>query len=150
MAKSFFQMYGHLIFSTKNRINYLDDTIRTRLHSYMATIFRNMDCPYVYVGGAKDHIHVLFDIGKTNLPVSIVREVKKDTSKFIKNIDKKYQDFYWQNGYGLFSASPANKEKVINYIDIQIEHHKTMSFEDEFRAYLKKYNINYEEKYIWD
>ena len=150
MAKSFFQMYGHLIFSTKNRINYLDDTIRTRLHSYMATIFRNMACPYVHVGGAGDHIHVLFDIGKTNLPVSIVREVKKDTSKFIKNIDKKYQDFYWQNGYGLFSVSPANKEKVVNYIDIQIEHHKTMSFEDEFRAYLKKYNISYEEKYIWD
>ena len=150
MPRSFFQMYGHLIFSTKNRINYLDDNIRPRLHSYMATIFRNMGCPYVHVGGAEDHIHVLFDIGKTNLLINIVREVKKDTSKFIKNIDTKYQYFYWQNGYGLFSVSPANKEKVINYIDAQMEHHKTMSFQEEFRAYLKKYNINYDEKYIWD
>ena len=150
MPRSFFQMYGHLIFSTKNRINYLDDNIRPRLHSYMATIFRNMGCPYVHVGGAEDHIHVLFDIGKTNLLINIVREVKKDTSKFIKNIDTKYQDFYCQNGYGLFSVSPANKEKVINYIDAQMAHHKTMSFQEEFCAYLKKYNINYDEKHIWD
>ena len=135
MAKSFFQMYGHLIFSTKNRIDFLDNNIRSRLHSYMASIFRNMGCPYVHVGGTENHIHVLFDIGKNNLPVNIVREVKKDSSKFIKNIDRKYHDFYWQSGYGLFSVSPAGKDKVISYIDMQLEHHNTMSFQDEFRAY---------------
>ena len=135
MAKSFSQMYEHLIFSTKNRIDFLDNNIRPRLHSYMASIFRNMGCPYVHVGGTENHIHVLFDIGKNNLPVNIIREVKKDTSKFIKNADKKYHDFYWQSGYGLFSVSPAGKDKVISYIDMQLEHHKTMSFQDEFRAY---------------
>lgn len=143
-------MYGHLIFSTKDRINFLNDEIRPRLHSYMSTIFRNMNCPYVHIGGTENHVHVLFDIGKTNLPVNIIRTVKKDTSKFIKDVDEKYHDFYWQNGYGLFSVSPAGKDKVISYIDMQLEHHKTMSFQDEFRAYLKKYNINYEEKYIWN
>ena len=89
-------------------------------------------------------------MGKNNLPVNIVREVKKDSSKFIKNIDRKHHDFYWQSGYELFSVSPAGKDKVISYIDMQLEYHKTMSFQDEFRAYFKKYNINYDEKYIWD
>jgi REP-associated tyrosine transposase len=150
MAKSFFQMYGHLIFSTKDRIKILDDNIRDRVHAYMASIFRNMDCPYVHVGGAEDHVHVLFDIGKTHLPVKIIGKVKKETSKFIKTVDDEYRDFYWQNGYGLFSVSPANKEVVKNYIDRQMEHHKTMSFKDELCAYLEKYKIDYDEKYIWD
>lgn len=150
MAQSFFQMYGHLIFSTKDRIDFLDDKVRGDIHAYLATLFRDMGCPYVHVGGAKDHVHVLFDIGKESLPVNIIGKVKKESSKFIKNIDNGYKDFYWQSGYGLFSVSPSNKEKVINYIDIQIEHHKKMSFKDEFLAYLKKYNIDYNEKYIWD
>jgi REP-associated tyrosine transposase len=150
MAQSFFQMYGHLIFSTKDRIDYLDDNIRSDTHAYMATLFRDMGCSYVHVGGAKDHVHVLFDIGKDNLPVNIIGKVKKESSKFIKNIDNGYKDFYWQSGYGLFSVSPSNKEKVINYINMQMEHHKKMSFKDEFLAYLKKYNIDYNEKYIWE
>lgn len=150
MPKSFLQMYGHLIFSTKNRERWLDDHIRGRVHAYIASVFRNLNCPYVHVGGPTDHIHVLFDIGKTNLPVKIICEVKKETSKFIKTIDGEYNNFYWQSGYGLFSVSPANIEKVINYIDIQMEHHKTISFKDEFLVYLKKYNLDYDEKYIWD
>ena len=150
MAQSFFQMYGHLIFSTKERTNWLDDNIRNDVHSYIATIFRNMGCPFVYVGGAKDHIHVLFDIGKENLITTIIGTVKKDTSKFIKTINNEYNGFYWQSGYGLFSVSPAQKEKVINYIDNQMEHHKKVSFKDEYLAFLNKYNIEYNEKYIWD
>ena len=128
MAQSFFQMYGHLIFSTKDRVDYLNDKIRRDIHAYIATLFRDMGCPYVHVGGAKDHVHVLFDTGKDNLSVNIIGKVKKESSKFIKNIDKAYKDFYWQSGYGLFSVSPSNKEKVINYINIQMEHHKKMSF----------------------
>lgn len=150
MGQSFFQMYGHLIFSTKNRTKFLDDEVRPRVHSYIATLFRDMGCPYVHVGGTEDHIHILFDQGKDNLPVNIVAKTKKESLKFIKNINKKYEDFYWQRGYALFSVSPASKEKVINYIDAQMEHHKTMSFQEEFLAYLSKYKINYNEKYIWD
>lgn len=150
MAQSFFQMYGHLIFSTKSRIKFLDNKVRARIHSYIATLFRDMGCPYVCVGGTEDHIHILFDQGKDNLPVKVVGKIKKESSKFIKDIDKKYKDFYWQRGYALFSVSPASKEKVINYINAQMEHHKTISFQEEFLAYLNKYKIDYNEKYIWD
>jgi len=150
MPKSYFQMYGHLIFSTKNRMNWLDEKIRERVHGYMATIFRDMDCPFVKVGGATDHIHVLFNIGKINLPVKVIQNIKKETSKFVKNIDSKYFDFSWQKGYGLFSVSPKDLETIKNYINIQIEHHKKMSFQEEYRLYLEKYKIDYDEKYIWD
>ncbi len=150
MPKSYFQMYGHLIFSTKNRVNWLDDEIRERVHGYMATIFCDMDCPFVKIGGATDHIHVLFNIGKTNLPVKVIQNIKKETSKFIKTIDDKYCDFSWQKGYGLFSVSPKDLDSVKNYINIQMEHHKKMSFQYEYRLYLEKYKIDYDEKYIWD
>ena len=150
MAQSFFQVYGHLIFSTKNRIKFLNDEIRLRTHSYIAVLFRDCGCPYVQVGGAEDHVHILFDFGKECLPVNIISKVKKDSSRFVKTLDRRYQDFYWQNGYALFSVSPASKEKVVKYINTQMEHHKTMSFQEEFLAYLNKYNISYNEKYIWD
>lgn len=150
MPKSFFQMYGHLIFSTKNRVNWLDDNIRERIHAYMATIFRNMECPFVYVGGATDHIHVLFNIGKITLPVKIIQHIKKESSKFIKDIAPEYDNFSWQKGYGLFSVSPKDIKSVEKYISIQMEHHKKKTFQEEFRAYLKKYNIEYDEEYIWD
>ncbi len=141
MAKSFFQMYGHLIFSTKNRVNWLDEEIRDEVYAYISQIFRNQDCPFVHVGGTGDHIHIFFDIGKINLTTKIIGIVKKDSSKFIKTLDAKYKDFYWQNGYALFSVSPTNKDNVINYISIQAEHHKRMTFKEEYLAYLKKYNI---------
>lgn len=150
MPKSFFQMYGHLVFSTKNHVNWLDDKIRERVHAYMSTILRNMECPYAHVGGAKDHIHILFNIGKINHPVKIVQHTKKETSKFIKNIDNEYNDFSWQKRYGLFSISPKDIKNLKKYINSQIEHHKKMTFREEFLAYLKKYNIEYDEKYIWD
>ncbi len=143
-------MYGHLIFSTKNRVNWLDEIIRDDIHAYIAEIFRNQGCPYVHVGGIEDYIHILFDIGKINLTTKIIGIIKKDSSKFIKKIDARYKDFYWQNGYALFSVSPKNKNNVINYINTQSEHHKQMTFKDEYLAYLKKYNIEYDEKNIWD
>ncbi len=117
MSKSIFQMYGHLIFSTKNCVDYLDDTIRKDVYSYMATIIKNQGSPFVHIGGTENHVHVLFDIGKTNLATKIIGIVKKDSSKFIKNANIKYKDFYWQKGYGLYSVSPSAKNKVINYID---------------------------------
>ncbi|MDD5597339.1 MAG: transposase [Victivallaceae bacterium] len=134
-------MYGHLIFSTQGHVEYLDDKIRVRVHSYMATLLRNMNCSYVHVGGTEDHVHILFDLGKTDLPVNIIGKVKKESSKFIKTLGKNYEDFYWQGGYGLFSVSPSSKVKVADYISSQIEHHKKMSFKEEFLAYLKKYTL---------
>ncbi len=139
-----------MIFSTKNREPWLNENIRERVHAYLSTIIRDMDCPYVVVGGAEDHVHIIMDIGKKHTAVDIIAKAKKESSKFVKELDNNYSAFYWQSGYGMFSVSPGNVLKVEKYILNQIEHHKKQTFKDEFRAFLKKYNIKYDEKFLWD
>ncbi len=150
MAQSFCQIYVHAIFSTKNREPWLNNNIRERVHAYLSTIIRDLGCPYVVVGGAEDHVHIIMDIGKKHTPVDIIAKSKKESSKFVKELGSKYSTFYWQSGYGMFSVSPGNVLKVENYILNQMEHHKKQTFKDEFKAFLKKYNIKYDEKYLWD
>ncbi len=150
MAQSFCQIYIHAIFSTKDRKPWLDDNIRKRVHAYLSTVVRDMNCPYVVVGGIEDHVHIIMDIGKSHLPIDILAKAKKESSKFVKGLGSKYSSFYWQSGYGMFSVSPGNVFKVEKYILNQVEHHKKQTFKDELLAFLKKYKIEYNEKYLWD
>jgi len=150
MPQSFCQIYIHAIFSTKGRRRWLDDEIRSRVHAYLATIARDCGCPYVVVGGPDDHVHLLADIGKTVLPVNMIGKVKQESSKFIKTLGPGYGGFYWQNGYGMFSVGPTHVEDVKAYIERQVEHHRTQSFQDELRAFLDRYGISYDERYVWD
>jgi putative transposase len=150
MPQSLTKLYAHLIFSTKNRKPFLDDQIRARVHAYLATIVRDLDSPFVVVGGVADHVHILFDMGKMVAPVKFVEQVKRESSKFVKTLGNKYQDFYWQRGYGMFSVSPTHRDVVEAYIKNQEEHHRTRTFQDEFRAFLVKYGIQYDEEYVWD
>lgn len=82
--------------------------------------------------------------------MKLLEELKKQSSKWIKTKGKKYLDFYWQNGYGIFSVNPSDIDPVISYIQNQKEHHRTKTFKEEFRAFLKKYNVEYDERYVWD
>ena len=150
MPQSFFQMYGHLIFSTKNRCRWLDDSVRARTHAYIASVARNMGCSYVHVGGPDDHVHALLEIGKTTKPVDLAAEIKKENSKFVKTIGSEFRDFYWQNGYGLFSVGPLRVSDVAAYIDGQMEHHRQITFKEEYLTFLKRYNQPYDEQYLWD
>ena len=150
MPQSFCQIYVHAIFSTKNRHRWLDDTIRSRVHAYLATLTRNCGSPYVVVGGSDDHVHVLADIGKSVLPVDFIGKVKQESSKFVKTLGKEYGSFYWQNGYGMFSVSPTHVGDVKAYIENQAEHHQRKTFQEEFIAFLEKYHIAYDERYVWD
>ena len=150
MPQSFCQLYVHLIFSTKDRVRYLDAAIRPRMHAYVAETMRNLGSPFVVVGGPEDHVHVLFDLAKKCAPVDVVEAVKKDASKFAKTLGAQYQDFYWQRGYGMFSVGPTHRDEVVRYIETQEEHHRCMTFQDEFLAFLKKYGVAYDERYLWD
>jgi putative transposase len=150
MPQSFSQIFVHIIFSTKNRMPMIDKEIQPRVFSYIATIARNDDCSSVLVGGIEDHVHILVNLSKKRVPVDIVAKIKKESSKFIKTLGNTYSDFYWQNGYGMFSVSPASCQDVRRYVETQSAHHKKMSFQEEFLAYLKKYEIEYDERYIWD
>jgi len=150
MPQSHTQLYAHLIFSTKNRSPYLDKAIRSRVHAYLATLLRNMDSPYVIVGGVEDHVHLLFDLGKFRPPVEFVEKVKKDSSTFVKTLGEPYENFYWQRGYGLFSVSPTHRPDVESYIQNQEEHHRHQSFQEEYIGFLKRYGIDFDERYVWD
>jgi REP element-mobilizing transposase RayT len=139
-----------LIFSTKNRQPYIDEAIRPRVHAYLATVVRSLDSPWVVVGGVADHVHILFDLGKLHSPVEFVERVKRESSKFIKTLGSKYKDFYWQRGYGMFSVGPAHRDEAEIYVRNQEKHHRTKSFQEEFRALVEHYGIEYDEQYVWD
>ena len=150
MPQSFTTLYAHLVFSTKNRQPFLDDEVRPRVHGYLATIVRSIDSPYVVVGGVADHVHLLFDMGKMHAPVEFVERVKRESSKFVKTLGPKYGRFYWQRGYGMFSVSPTHVADAEEYVRDQQEHHRTRTFQEEFRQLLERCAIKYDERYVWD
>ena len=150
VPQSLTQLYAHLIFSTKDREAFLAPSIRSRVHSYLATLIREYDAPFVAVGGVADHVHLLFDMGKLRAPVEFVEHVKKESSKFVKTLGEPYTNFYWQRGYGMFSVSPSLRDEVEAYVRNQEEHHRKKTFQEEYRAFLTRYGIEYDERYVWD
>jgi putative transposase len=150
MPQSLTKLYAHLVFSTKNRQPYLDEAIRPRVHAYLATIMRNLASPWVVVGGVADHVHIVFDMGKLHAPVAFVEQAKRESSKFVKTLGSQYEEFYWQRGYGMFSVGPAHRDEAEDYVRNQEEHHRSKTFQEEFRAFLERYDMAYDEQYLWD
>ena len=150
MPQSLTKLYAHLVFSTKNCEPFLDDEILPRVYAFLATVLRDMDSPWAVVGEVEDHVHMLFDMGKKHPPVEFVEQAKRESSKFVKTLGSKYSEFYWQRGYGMFSVGPAHRDEAESYVRSQAEHHREKTCQDEFRALLKRYGIDYDERYVWD
>ena len=151
MAQSLARLWTHLVFSTKDRFPFLTDKVlRYEMHAYLAEILRNHDCETLIVGGVEDHTHSLFALSRMHTIASVVKEVKRTSSGWIKEAWPKLSKFYWQSGYAAFSVSQSNLTDVIRYIENQEEHHKRMTFQDEYRAFLNAYKIEFDEKYVWD
>lgn len=150
MPQSLSKVYTHITFSTKYREKLIDESIQERLFEYLGGICKGVECNPVQIGGYLDHVHILCTLSRKISQSKLLEIVKKESSKWIKTIDKKYKNFYWQNGYGIFSVNPAEIDVVINYIKNQKEHHTRKTFQDEYRAFLKKYNVDYDEQYVWD
>ena len=150
MPQSLSKVYVHLTFSTKNRESIILPDVQNRLFQYLGGICAGLECTPIQIGGHKDHVHILCLLSRKVSQMKLVEEAKKKSSKWIKTIDIRFVNFYWQDGYGIFSINPIEKNAVIKYIKNQEEHHKTKSFQDEFRSFLKKYNIDYDERYVWD
>ncbi|MCX7012326.1 MAG: transposase [Candidatus Sumerlaeota bacterium] len=147
MAQSLVQIYVHMNFSTKNRAPSLTDkALKERMHAYIAGICRNQDSPSLLVGGTADHIHGLVLLTKLDGVAKVIREVKRESSKWVKQQPGAPLRFYWQQGYGAFSISPSHVEPLKRYISNQESHHQKESFQDEFRRFLKKYKIEYDER----
>lgn len=139
-----------MVFCTKNRQPVIDDFIEDELFSYLGGICRNLECNPIQVGGYKDHVHILCLLSKKIALMKLLEEIKSNSSKWIKTKGSEFKDFYWQNGYGAFSVNPTEIEIVKKYIINQKEHHQKRSFQEEYLAFLNKYNIEYDEKYLWE
>ena len=148
MPQSLAQVYVHLVFSTKSRQPFLNSLeLRNKLHAYMSGICKNMQSPALDIGGTEDHVHILCRLGRETKIADLVRNLKSDSTKWIKDM---LPMFGWQAGYGAFSISPSHAEALKQYINNQMEHHREESFQDEFRRLLQKYQIPYDEQYVWD
>jgi len=151
MAQSLSRLWTHLIFSTKNRFPFLTDKVlRREMHAYLAEMLRKHDCETLIVGGVEDHTHSLFALPRTTAIARVVKEVKRTSSSWIKEARPKLAKFHWQGGYAAFSVSQSNIDEVIRYIENQEQHHKRITFQDEYRAFLQAYAIDYDERYVWD
>ncbi len=138
------------MFSTKHRQPFILPAIEEELYAYMGGICKALECPPIKIGGYTDHIHILCMLSKKLPLMKLLEEVKSHSSGWIKTKGEEYLGFYWQDGYGAFSVNPSEVEVVIQYIANQKEHHSKKTFQDEYRAFLKKYEVEYDERYVWE
>ena len=150
MGQSLVKNYIHLIFSTKHRQPLIHPPVEEELHAYLGGICNRLESQSIKVGGYTDHIHVLCKLSKKIALMKLVEEVKSHSSKWIKTKGEDYRNFYWQDGYGAFSVNPSEVDIVIAYIANQHAHHSKKTFQEEYRAFLKKYKVEYDERYVWD
>jgi len=150
MSQSLSNILAHIIFSTKLSKPFIAQTIKNELYSYMASILKDCDCSPIIIGGIEDHVHVLCKLSKTRSMSSVIEDVKKKSSKWIKTRGIEYKNFYWQNGYGSFSIGESQVKTLKEYIQNQEEHHRKKSFKEEFREILNRYGVSYDERYLWD
>ena len=150
MPQSLARLHVHLVFSTKNREPIITDAVRDSLHAYMATVLHNLGCAPVLINSVEDHTHLLFDLARTVSLSQAVEDVKKASSKWIKTQGRELAGFAWQSGYGAFAVSESNVDAVREYIANQREHHRKKSFQEEYRQFLERHRIAFDERYVWD
>jgi len=151
MPQSLAKILVHVVFSTKDRRPFLrDQPLRDELHRYLGGILTHLDCQPIIVGGVADHVHLLATLSRTTTAADMVKEVKRGSSLWLKTKDPELKDFAWQSGYGIFSVGFSQVDTVRHYIASQEAHHRQVSFQDEFREFLKRYEIKFDERYVWD
>jgi REP element-mobilizing transposase RayT len=150
MANTYTQISIHAIFAVKHRENFITKEWRDRLHSYISGVLKNEDTTSLSVGGWLDHVHVFFGMPPTKNISDIMRVVKTNSSKWINENDLVKGKFQWQEGYAAFSYSRSQRDTVINYIMQQEEHHKKKSFKDEYIEMLKTFEVDFDEKYLFE
>ncbi|WP_096431659.1 IS200/IS605 family transposase [Labilibaculum antarcticum] len=150
MGQSLVQNYLHIVFSTKHREALIHSPHEEKLHAYLGKTCNELSCPILIVGGHVDHIHLLCMLSKNSSLVELIKRIKTSSSRWMKMQSSELAHFYWQDGYGAFSVNPTEVDVIRDYIQNQHQHHKKHSFQDEYRAFLKKYKVDYDERYIWD
>jgi putative transposase len=137
-----------MVFSTKNRAHLIAPDIETKLYHHMGGITSNLGCRQLCIGGTSNHVHMLVSMSKKVTGIEFLEVAKKESSKWVKTLGP-FSSFYWQDGYGTFSIGQSGVDALRACIANQKEHHKTVSFEEEFLELLRKYQLPYDERYIW-
>ncbi|MFO0950579.1 MAG: IS200/IS605 family transposase [Isosphaeraceae bacterium] len=150
MPQSLVAFYAHLIFSTRGRAPLITAELQPRLYEYIGGILRNQGCSLVAAGGMPDHVHFLVSMDKGVSVVELMRVVKTNSSRWVHDEFPGLKGFAWQAGYGAFSVSASHVERVRAYLSRQAEHHRARTFQEEFVAFLQRYGIAYDERYLWD
>ncbi len=150
MPQSLANVIIHIVFSTKDRAPMIGPAVRPSLHAYLATVVRSAGCECPRTGGTEDPVHLAIRLSRTLTIAALVEEVKTSSCKWLKQETPGHTPFAWQRGYGVFSTSPRDVEALVAYIDSQEEHHRTRTFQEEFRAFLTRYGIADDERYVWD
>ena len=150
MAQSLAQLYTHIIFSTKNHHPFIKSNVEKELFAYMGGVIKNMGGIPFQINGTPNHVHVFSNLPRTVSLSKFLEEIKRNSSKWVKTKGKDYQKFAWQNGYAGFSVSSSKKDIVIRYIANQKDHHRKQTFKEELIGFLKEYEVEYDEKFLWD
>ena len=149
MSHTFTNVLIHIIFSTKDRAPVLTPDIRADVHAYLGGIVRELGGIAVIVNGIEDHVHMLVRLLPVLAVADCLRLVKTNSSRWIHQKWPQKRDFEWQTGYGAFAVSASNEAAVVRYIRDQEEHHRKISFRDEFITLLRKHGIEFDERYLW-
>lgn len=149
MPHSYSTCLMHCVFSTKDRQKIITPNLETRLWPYLGGVARENKMTALAVGGVEDHVHILLAVPSTLSISKAMQLIKGGSSKWIHDTFADFQDFEWQEGYGAFSISQSGIADTIAYINGQRDHHADYSFKAEFIAFLKKHEIQYDERYVW-
>ena len=149
MAQTLTSLIIHLVFSTKNQVPIITPEVEPDLFNYMGGILKNYSSPLLAAGGTSDHVHLLVSQSKNIALSDLLKDIKKDSSTWIKTKGEAFKDFHWQDGYGAFSISPTGISAVKLYIANQKEHHRKQTFQEELIQLLKEHGVEYDERYLW-
>jgi putative transposase len=149
MPQSFGSLHYHIIFSTKHRHPWITPDIQPRLFEYNGGILENQSCRLVAAGGMPDHVHLLASLARTVAPSDAVRLIKSNSSGWVHD-ELALRDFAWQTGFGAFTISYSNIAQVKTYLANQEQHHRRVSFQEEFLEFLRRHELEWDERYVWD
>ena len=149
MPQSFGAVYIHAIFSTKHREPTILDGWRDELFTVLGGLVNQTGSQSLLVGGVADHAHLLFRLSRTMSIADVMAAIKKASSSWV-NQRQASEEFHWQTGYGAFSVSASSLDAVREYTRRQSEHHEKQTFQDEFREWLRRYHMEWDERYVWD
>ncbi|MBS1758853.1 MAG: IS200/IS605 family transposase [Bacteroidetes bacterium] len=150
MSQSLSKLFVHIIFHTKYSHDLIDEVVQPELYAYIGGIINENQSQAIRINGTQNHIHILAVMSKNISLAKFVEEIKRNSSRWIKTKGIQYQNFKWQGGYAGYSVSQSVVDRVKKYIENQKEHHQKVSFEEEYIAFLKEYNIDYDEAYLWN